>query len=73
MRRIVLLLIAVLAMGCSKNEDKQEDFSQYKLNVPEWLVGRWEYKEYLIDYSFEFTKMIIEYLKIVILRLNNHD
>lgn len=56
MKRIVLLLIALLAVGCSKSEEKQEDFSQYKLNVPEWLVGRWEYKEYLIDYSFEFTK-----------------
>ena len=35
MKKIVLLLIALLAVGCSKSEEKQEDFSQYKLNVPE--------------------------------------
>ena len=42
MKRIVLLLMAVLAMGCSK-EEKEEDFSQYKLNVPDWLVGEYKY------------------------------
>lgn len=43
MKRIVLLLMVVLAMGCSKSEDKEEDFSQYKLNVPDWLVGEYKY------------------------------
>ena len=35
MKRIVLLLIAVLAMGCSKSEDKV-DYSD--------IVGVWKYK-----------------------------
>jgi lipoprotein len=56
MRKVLLLLIGLIALGCSKKEDKEEDFSKYKLNVPEWLVGRWEYISGGIDYSFEFTK-----------------
>ena len=56
MRKVLLLLIGLIALGCSKKEDKEEDFSQYKLNVPEWLVGRWEYISGDINYSFEFTK-----------------
>lgn len=56
MRKVLLLLIGLIALECSKSEDKEEDFSQYKLNVPEWLVGRWEYISGGIDYSFEFTK-----------------
>ena len=56
MKRIVLLLMAVLAMGCSKSEDKEEDFSQYKLNVPEWLIGQYEYSQGLTSYDFGFSK-----------------
>ncbi|QLF51033.1 hypothetical protein HW278_10215 [Capnocytophaga sp. oral taxon 902] len=56
MKRIVLLLIALLAVGCSKSEDKQEDFSQYKLNVPEWLVGEWKYSTGFITHDFGFSK-----------------
>ena len=56
MKRIVLLLIALLAVGCSKSEEKQEDFSQYKLNVPEWLVGEWKYSTGFITHDFGFSK-----------------
>lgn len=58
MKRIVLLLIALLAVGCSKSEEKQEDFSKYKLNVPEWLVGKWvqKHKDGLVTNDFEFSK-----------------
>lgn len=56
MKKVLLLLMGLIALGCSKSEDKEEDFSQYKLNVPEWLVGRWEYISGYVDYSFEFTR-----------------
>lgn len=56
MKRIVLLLMAVLAMGCSKSEEKQEDFSQYKLNVPDWLIGDYKYSSWGITYDFGFSK-----------------
>ena len=55
MKRIVLLLMAVLAVGCSK-EKKEDDFSQYKLNVPEWLIGEYEYSQGLTSYDFGFSK-----------------
>nr|DAX58841.1 MAG TPA: hypothetical protein [Caudoviricetes sp.] len=55
MKKVLLLLMGLIALGCSKSED-EEDFSQYKLNVPDWLVGRWEYISGYINYSFEFTK-----------------
>lgn len=56
MKRIVLLLMVVLAMGCSKSEDKQEDFSQYRLNVPEWLVGEYKYSTGFTTHDFGFSK-----------------
>ena len=37
MKRIVLLLIAVLAMGCSKSDDKV-DYSEYKMEM--WKLQR---------------------------------
>ena len=55
MKRIVLLLMAVLAMGCSK-EEKEEDFSQYKLNVPDWLVGEYKYSTGFTTHDFGFSK-----------------
>ena len=43
MKKVLLLIIGLIAFGCSKSEDKEEDFSQYKLNVPDWLVGEYKY------------------------------
>lgn len=55
MKRIVLLLMVVLAIGCSKDK-KEEDFSQYKLNVPDWLIGDYKYSSWGITYDFGFSK-----------------
>ena len=43
MKRIVLLLIAVLAMGCSKSEDKV-DYSD--------IVGVWKYKSIIKEIKY---------------------
>lgn len=58
MKKIVLLLLSLLAVGCSKSEEKQEDFSKYKLNVPEWLVGKWvqKHRDGFVTNDFEFSK-----------------
>lgn len=55
MKKLLLLLIGIIAFGCSKSEDK-EDFSQYKLNVPDWLVGEYKYSDGLATYNFGFSK-----------------
>ena len=55
MKKVLLLIIGLIALGCSKSEDK-EDFSQYKLNVPDWLVGEYKYSDGLATYNFGFSK-----------------
>jgi len=56
MKKVLLLLIGLIALGCSKSEDKEEDFSQYKLNVPEWLVGEYKYSDGFVTHDFGFSK-----------------
>ena len=55
MKKVLLLLVGLIVLGCSKREDK-EDFTQYKLNVPDWLVGEYEYSDGLATYNFGFSK-----------------
>lgn len=55
MKKVLLLIIGLIALGCSKSEDK-EDFSQYKMNVPDWLVGEYKYSDGLATYNFGFSK-----------------
>ena len=57
MKKVLLLLIGLIALGCSKSEEKkEEDFSQYKLNVPDWLVGDYKYSSWGITHDFGFSK-----------------
>lgn len=79
MKKVLLLLVGLIALGCSKNENKEEEYNckEYLLNVPSWLIGRWEFSSSGIDYSFEFSKdnyMIISkgnYFKYFCLQLIN--
>lgn len=57
MKKVLLLLIGLIALGCSKSEgEKGGDFSQYKLNVPDWLVGEYKYSQGFTTYDFGFSK-----------------
>ena len=55
MKKVLLLLMGLIVLGCSK-EEKEEDFSQYKLNVPDWLVGEYKYSQGFTTYDFGFSK-----------------